>query len=452
MAISGDYAGYMREFGSAGHAVGPTMGGTTSIKMSDGSTLIKHSNAGGTYFETRYPSGGGGGVSTASTTSGSGYSYSSQVKAAQEALGYKQKAEDTVSGMVSQVQDALRGVLGGGTNIDEWLNKVSEAYVLANDYARQGAESAGKITNVAADVSKQAGKITNVADQMGALSPKVEKMGAEMYATGADLLGTGKGLISDASGILKMDPNAGGLYGTYIQALMALDPSLAVSQAVTDTQKSFSSAKAQAVREQARRGVSPGSGSSAALQAQLSRALATALATIKTKTRQSANTSYLTQLGEALKLGNDMTKTGADIVSSGVTAQGQGVAATKGAADILAQQAGAYAQGAAAYGTAGQLLAAQANAYSSAANATTATGNLAVSAANAQTAANNSQIGATEVLLKANTSAAEYYASMFNNYATIAGDRLFDGASSGGGGSKNIFESIGSSIGDLFGW
>lgn len=391
-------------------------------------------------------------MSTASTTSGSGYSYSSQIKAAQEALGYKEKAEDTISGMADMVKSSLGDIISGGVNIDEWLNKISESYVAANGLARQGAESAGKITNIVDDVSKLAGMITNVADQMSSYAPKLTKMGEEMYGTGGDLIGVGKGVIGNGADLMNLNLSSDGLAGYYLKSLLALDPTLAVSQAVTDTQKSFQNVSDQAKRDQARRGVTAGSGASAALQAQYDRTLATMLATIKTKTRQVANESYLGKLGEALKLGTDITKVGADITAAGVTAQGQGAAATKSAADVLDRQAGAYAQGASAFGTAGQLLAAQANAYTSAANATTSAGNLAVSAANAQTANANSRIGATELLLKANTTAAEYYSSMFNNYATIAGDHLFDGQSSGGGGGKSIFESIGSAIGDLFGW
>lgn len=446
MAVTGDYAGYMKAFGSSGSAVGPSSNRTESYKMSDGSTLTRHSNSGGTYLTSS--GGGGGGVSTGSTTSDtSGYSYASKVAAATEASNYKQKAEDAVSGMTSSVESALGGILNGSGNVDEWLKKASDAYVTAQGYTQQGAEAAGKITNVADKVGEQAGKITNVADAMGAYAPKLTKMGQEMYDTGGQIVQTGQGVIGTGTDLMNLNVSNGGLAGSYLKALQALDPTLAVTQAVTDTQKSYQNANAQAARAQARQGVTAGSGASAALQAQAARALATALATIKTKTRQTANESYLSKLGEALSLGNTITKTGADITASGVTAQGQGVAATKGAADVLTAQAGAYAQGASAYGTAGQLLTAQANAYSNAANATTSTGNLAVSAANAQTAANNSQVSATEVLLKANTTAAEYYTSMFNNYATIAGDQLFRSGSSGGG-SKSIW----SSIGDVFGW
>jgi len=382
------------------------------------------------------------------TSASNGYSYSSMVKAANEASNYKNNADSTILEMLTSTGSALSGILNGGGNIDEWLNKVSDAYVTAQGYAKQGAESAGKITNVADNVSKQAGKITNVADQMGEYAPKLTKMGQEMYDTGGELVQTGQGVIGTGTDLLNLNTANGGLAGDYLKALRLLDPTLAVTQAVTDTQKSYQNANAQAVRAQARQGVTAGSGANAALQAQSKRALATALATIKTKMRQTANESYLSKLGEALKLGSDITKTGSDITASGITAQGQGVAATKGAADVLAAQAGAYTQGASAYGTAGQLLAAQANAYTNAANATTATGNLAVSAANAQTAANNSQVSATEVLLKARTTAAEYYTSMFNNYATIAGDQLFKNDSTGSSGSKSIW----SSIGDMFGW
>jgi hypothetical protein len=68
----------------------------------------------------------------------------------------------------------------------------------------------------------------------------------------------------------------------------------------------------------------------------------------------------------------------------------------------------------------------QANALTNAGQLTTAAGSLALNAANVKISEANVGVNAANAIANAEGTAMQYYSSMFNNFSTIAGRKLFD--------------------------
>lgn len=373
--------------------------------------------------------------------------------AANAANAYRGAAEDALSKSKSTVRDAfgnlqgtnaglqaaLSGILNGGLGIDDYLTNATQNYGKINQYAEEAKAAASGITNQVADVNKSAGEITNLATQLGEYAPILKEMGDTMFGEGSDLVLSGEDYITSGRSLLGLDKNAGGLAGTYAQILSLLDPSLAVTTAANDTRAAFEQTQKASQRALARQGVSAESGRSAAMMQQAGQALATALAGMKTKTRQSSVESYLSAMRGAVADAANLGSTGSSIVTQGVNAQAQGANAMKSAAGILVDQGQLHAAAANARTQAGQLLGTQANALTAAGQLTTAGGNLALGAANAKVSEANARINAASTagniaasefnaagkLADQDGTLASYYAGMFNQYATLAGNRLF---------------------------
>lgn len=317
--------------------------------------------------------------------------------AAEGALG---GAQGTLNSAYGIIRSQLDGIINGNAGIDGYLQQATSSY--------------GKINQFAQEAKASAAEITNSAVALGEYEPLLREMGETMFGEGGGLVGSGNEYINTGLSILGLDQSAGGLAGTYAQVLAALDPSLAVTMAASDTRGAFESQIAANEREMSRRGVSAGSGQNAALMQQAGRALATALAATKTKTRMSANKDYFEAMRGAVADVNALGNTGASIATQGVNAQNAGANTVKSAAGILVDQ--------------GQLHAAASNALTAAGQLTTASGNLALGAANAANTANSNRINAASTEFNAaarvaeqQNTAASYYAGMFDQYAQLAG-------------------------------
>lgn len=359
--------------------------------------------------------------------------------AAENALGQAQGTLNTAYGNLqgynAGLRSALDGIINGDAGIDDYLKQATENYGKINQFAEEAKAAADDITNSVSAVRQNASDITNTAVALGEYEPLLREMGETMFGEGGELVSSGNKYISTGLSILGLDKSAGGLAGTYAQVLAALDPSLAVSMAANDTRTAHETQMAANERAMARRGVSVGSGQSAATMQQAGQALATALAAMKTKTRMGSNKGYFEAMRSAVADANAFGTTGASIVTQGINAQGAGAAAVNSAAGVLVNQGQLHASAASANAAAGNLRGTQANALTAAGQLTTAGGNLAIGAANAVNNATANRISAvnaagnlnstefnaaTQVANQQNTSAS-YYAGMFDQYAQLAG-------------------------------
>lgn len=360
---------------------------------------------------------------------------------AENALGDAQGTLGTAYGNLRDqnavLRTALDGIVNGDSGIDGYLQQATANYGKINQYAQEAKDAAADIGNSVDAVRQNASDITNTANALGEYEPILRKMGETMFDEGTGLVGSGNEYISTGLSILGLDESAGGLAGTYAKVLAALDPSLAVSMAANDTRGAYETQTAANERAAARRGVTSGSGQSAATMQQAGQALATALATTKTKTRMDAAKSYFEAMRGAVADANSLGSTGASIVTQGVNAQGAGANAVDSAAGVLVNKGQLQASAANANATAGSLRASQANALTAAGQLTTAAGNLAlgaagavnnatanrISAANAAGSLNSAEFGAAAKVAEQQNTAASYYAGMFDQYAQLAGSR-----------------------------
>ncbi len=354
------------------------------------------------------------------------------------AQGTLDSAYENLQGMNTGLRTALDGIINGDAGIDDYLKLATENYGKVNQFATEAKEAASDITNSVSAVRKNATNITNSALALGEYEPLLREMGESMFGEGGKLINSGNEYINNGLSILGLDKSAGGLAGTYAQVLAALDPSLAVSMANSDTRSAYETQMAANARSSARRGVSAGSGQSEAMKQQAGQALATALAAMKTKTRMAANQEYFSALRGAVADANALGSTGASIVTQGVNAQSSGAQAVNSAAGVLVNQGQLHAAAANANASAGNLRASQANALTAAGQLTTASGNLAIGAANAINAATANRISAAKTSADLNSTefsaaaqvagqqntAASYYAGMFDQFAQLAGKNV----------------------------
>lgn len=379
-------------------------------------------------------------VDVASTAAGAAEAYRRETESV---LGSSQKtlsdAYSNLKGVNSGLLKSLDGIINGDSGIDGFLQMATQNYGKINQYAEEAKAAADDITQSVTDVRKGAGDITNIANSLGEYAPLLKSMGESMFGDGGELIAAGKDYLGQGASLLSLDQSAGGLAGTYAKILAALDPTLAVSLAANETKSAFKTQLDAAKRNQARQGVTAGSGASAALEQQAAMALAASLAGIKTKTRQSANESYLAHLRGLVSDATSLGSTGSAITSQGVSAKAQGANAVESAAGILVSQGQLHASATNANAQAGQLRASQAGALTAAGQLEQAGGSLAISAATAKNNAVGNKIQAASVsgniasgefqaaskVADSAQSVASYYAGMFNQYATIASDKLF---------------------------
>ena len=351
-------------------------------------------------------------------------------------IGAYEKLKGTNSGLLS----ALDGIINGDSGIDGYLQMATTNYGKINQYAEEAKAAAGGIDKSVDDVRSSANNITNIAESLGEYAPLLKEMGMSMFDDGGKLIESANPYLEQGNALLSLDSSAGGLAGTYAKILGMLDPSLAVTTAANDTRSAFEQAALATRRASARRGVSEGSGQSEAVRQQSGQMLAAALAAMKTKTRQSSMESYLAAMRGAFDDAQKMGATGASIASQGVNAKAQGANQVSSAAGILVSQGQLYGQAGSLHAQTGNLQAQKANALTAAGQLTTASGNLALGAANAVNAATSNRIsaasaagsiaanemGAAAKVADQQNTQASYYAGMFNQFAQMAGYRMFE--------------------------
>lgn len=305
---------------------------------------------------------------------------------------------------ISSAQGGLDYILGAG------------APVKADAAAMR--KQAGLINGQANGINATAGQVKGLADKLAPVADQVGGMGDQLWAQGSALYDQANDVFGQGGALVTMDPSKGGLSAEYIKYWNSLSPDRYVSQATSDTQSAFQNAEEQAMRAQARQGVSAGSGNAAALRKQYAVAKATALAAAKTKARQVGLDTQAAELDKMVSAAKTMYDMGSENMSQALAAQNAGIGAKKSAGDIMGQAGSLYANAGQLQSTAGQLFGTAGNMFGNA-------GGLELDLSRQVMAGYNSVASAQQA-------AAAYYGK-------AAAEELHARAGGGGGGGQVIF-------------
>lgn len=267
--------------------------------------------------------------------------------------GLKQGASKA-NAAVGAAQSGVNAVLAGGGVIN---NAVANMNTQAGNVVQQGNE----VNQTADEVKQLYSQLGQIAELLGGKSGDLWNIGQALSSDANDIFGQGKALLN-------MDPNAGGLVGEFIKYWQSLSPDRYVSQAASDAQAAGQNAKAQAMRDLTRRGVSASSGAFGALQKQFATLMATASAAAKTRARQIGLDAQAAQLGKMTEAFNALYDTGNKTQQSALAALGESINANKAAADTIAAQGQGYSQAGSLQQSAGQLFSSAASIFGDAGN------------------------------------------------------------------------------------
>lgn len=305
---------------------------------------------------------------------------------------------------------------GSGGNFSSWKNtmRAGEAQITnALSTAQQGVgvagAGAGAMRGDAASMRQQANLVNTQgnavnrdADALAALVPKLDPYAQKLGGYGDDLaalaqmyLGESKDAFGQARALALQDPNATGLAGEYLAQYSYLSPDRYVSRAASDAQSSIDNARAQNERNLARRGVSVGSGASAASSQLQAMKEAAVLAAAKTLGRQMGIDERGKWINQMTAAADTMYNWGLKQGEAARGALGAAGDAQKGAAGVIAQQGSMLGDAGKLRATAGQLFASAADIFGG--------------AAKIEGGATDLELSALKSLESAQQSAAQYY-------------------------------------------
>ena len=284
------------------------------------------------------------------------------------------------------------------------------------DYAGSMLADAASMRGQARLVNTQGNAVNQSADALAALVPKLDPYAQKLGGYGDQLAALGSYLTEQANDVfgqggalVNLDPTKGGLSKEFIDMYGYLSPERYVSRAASDVQAAFNNAAGQMERQLARRGVSAGSGASAALRQQLSRDLAVALASGKTNARQQGINEQKGFLGDMTKAAETLYNMGNQTQSQATAALGAAGDAQKGAAGVVQAQGGLIGDAGRLRAEAGQLFANAASVFGSAAGVVGSAANVVGNAASVEGNAANLSLSALKNLQEAQQAAAQYY-------------------------------------------
>lgn len=215
---------------------------------------------------------------------------------------------------------------GGKSAAEDWYRQAMETLAGGVDEARAAAERANaRVQNAGTDLNgmrQTASGLGNYANLISGQGDLLANLSQALLGGRADI----GGLAGDYLGTIDQYAELAGL----------INPERYAAQAAADVQNSFDNVRGQQQREESRRGVSAGSGASAALRQQYERALATALAAVKTRARQSGVSDQMQVLASLASLRQSAMQ----------TAQGANEAAQQaytGAANVAQSETGLIA-------------------------------------------------------------------------------------------------------------
>ena len=275
----------------------------------------------------------------------------------------------------------VRGLASSAESaINNARSAANSALSSANSLSNVGAEALGFVKGVdanydealaatraaAADIAGIRGAASSVIGQASELRPYATTLsgyGDSIWDSAGKTVASGLGAMDLASALMRLDGSGGGLAGEYARLYGMLSGDNQVSMAAADVQSSYQNAGDQAMRDLARRGVSPGSGASQSLRQMYARSLATALAAAKTRARKAAISDQASMLGDITAKANALLGTGASTYSAGLSGQNAAVAAKESAASVEKSIADIYQAGGSLYGTAASAQISQADEF-----------------------------------------------------------------------------------------
>ena len=185
-------------------------------------------------------------------------------------------------------------------------------------------------------VDRAVGDMRNAANAMLPIADTMRGAGDALLDSGTKVTEQALATLGTGLGFINMDSSASPLVAEAMQRYREADPDNRVAFAAQDVQSQFDNASAQNERELARRGVSPTSGASLALNSLRDRALAVARASAMTRGREQGREEQRSVLQNLIANNANMfLQTGGQLASIGTSARAQGVGAQQGAAGVL---------------------------------------------------------------------------------------------------------------------
>lgn len=278
----------------------------------------------------------------------------SAITSLQNALAQGASRADAGVGAAQAGVDAVRA---GGTQIRSDTNAMRDQARLVNAQGNAVNSTAGTLASLAATLSPYADKLGGYGDDLNIIAKSLASQSNDAFG--------------QAGALANMDADATGLAGEWLRLYNSMSPENYVSRAASDVQASAQNAKAQSERSLARRGVSVGSGASAALETQYKSTLATLQAAAKTNAWDEgvkAQGQALSDMTNASKTFYDMGTQGA---AAATNALGAAADAQKGAAGVVEAQGGLLKDAGSLQAQAGSLFANAASIFGSAAGVET---------------------------------------------------------------------------------
>lgn len=246
-------------------------------------------------------------------------------------------------------QSAIDTLLGGVTGAQDAAN-LARGHILSAD------ADLGSARRSAAAMTPAITNLTNTATALTPYAQTIGGYGDELASLAGLLTNNANNAFGQASALFSMDPGATGIAKEFMDLYALLSPDRYVSQAASDAQSSFNNMMQQLERQNARRGLSAGSGASMALKDQMGRALAAALAATKTRARQMG-------IDEKSKMLSSMTNAAQSFYNLGTEGATQAANTLGAAANAQNTAAGLVVKQGDIFSTAGQLSQAQANTF-----------------------------------------------------------------------------------------
>ncbi|MBO7687129.1 MAG: hypothetical protein J6V72_12130 [Kiritimatiellae bacterium] len=344
-----------------------------------------------------------------------------QNQAGIKARSYQAKGDGAAASGLNAGLGAFGSALGGLGNAGAGLGLALSNSGAINANAAEATQAA---RNMSEDIAATRQKASQIAAEVEKLRPYEDifgNYGSQMWDEGGQVVKSGLGTLAQGDALMSLDPSAGGLVAKYVDYLQKLDPNALVSRAAADTQASYQNALAQQERENARRGVSAGSGNAMALRNQFARALGAALSANKTNAYETGLDRYGAGLGAIASFANDLRKTGAAVYGQGLEGQKAGEGARGDAATVLTQISNLLSESGKMSATAGELAKNQSAALTDAGKGYALASDTFSTAMKDYNNAVGNVVSAGNVAANAAEAAARYYAEVGQGFAEIAG-------------------------------
>ena len=229
------------------------------------------------------------------------------------------------------------GSAGGTTSPTANLNAgITASRSQAAAGVASGQNGVQAILNGRPDVDRAVGDMRNAANAMLPIADTMRGEGDALFDSGTKVTEQALATLGTGLGFINMDESASPLVAEALRVYGQIDPDRYVAAAAQDVQAQGDAARRQGERELARRGVSPTSGASLALNSLRDRALAVARASAMTRARERGINDQASALQNMIaNNANTFLQTGGQLASIGTSARAQGVGAQQGAAGVL---------------------------------------------------------------------------------------------------------------------